>query len=99
MITQVPLDCKHLIELGVMLKFLDLIYYNEVINKVSKQNQNSISAKLMSMRTFLPGEFARKPRTLLELPNWKSTVFRQFLLYTGIVALKDSIFNDKFYIF
>jgi len=48
MITQVPLDCMHLIELGVVRKFLERIYYNKVINKVSKQNQNSISAKLMS---------------------------------------------------
>jgi len=36
---------------------------------------------------------------LLELPNWKSTEFRQFLLYTGIEALKDSIFDDQCYLF
>jgi len=89
----------HLIELGVMRKFLARIYYNNVINKVSKQNQNSISTKLMSMQPFIPAEYARKPRTLLERPNWKSTEFRQFLLYTGIVALKDSIFDDQYYLF
>jgi len=38
-------------------------------------------------------------RGLLELSNWKSTEFRQFLLYTGIVALKDSIFDDQYYLF
>jgi len=54
----------HLIELGVMRKFLARIYYNNVINKVSKQNQNSISTKLMSMQPFIPAEYARKPRTL-----------------------------------
>jgi len=99
MISQVPLDCMHLLELGVMRTFVERIYYNKVINKVSKQKQNTIYAKLMSMRTFIPREFAWKPRTLLELSNWKSTEFRQFLLYTGIVALKDSIFDDQYYLF
>ena len=51
------------------------------------------------MKKCIPKEFARRPRTLLELPNWKATEFRQFLLYTGIVALKDTIIDDQYYEF
>jgi len=74
----VPLDCMHLIELGVMRKFLERIYYNKVINKVSQQNQNSISAKLTLMRTFIPREFSRKSRTLLELLTGKALSLGSF---------------------
>lgn len=46
-----------------------------------------MSAKLLEMRSQVPVDFARKPRSLRELDRWKATEFRQFLLYTGPVML------------
>lgn len=51
----------------------------------------SINDKLQSIKSSIPLEFPRKPRTLHELERWKATEFRQFLLYTGMIVLKDVI--------
>ena len=44
----------------------------------------------------MPSEFARQPRSLNELERWKATEFRQFLLYTGPIALKGVV-SPKLY--
>jgi len=52
---------------------------------------DTISRKLVSLRHFIPTEFARKTRSLSEVDRWKATEFRQFLLYTGPVALAKNL--------
>ncbi len=37
----------------------------------------------------MPREVARRPRSLLEYKQWKATEFRQLLLYSGAVVLRD----------
>jgi len=99
MVTQVPLDCMHQVELGVMRKFLQRLYNNKVVEKLTKIEKETISKSLTSMSKYMPKEFARKPRTLLELLRWKATEYRQFLLYNGIVALKDTVRKEPYYAF
>jgi len=47
---------------------------------------NKVLCKLHSWK---PKEFVRPPRSLIFLPRWEATEFRQFLLYTGIVVLLE----------
>jgi len=39
MVTQIPLDCMHLIDLGVMRKFLDRLITNKTSNKLTKDKK------------------------------------------------------------
>ena len=50
-----------------------------------------VSRKLSSFRGMIPRVFARKPRAISDFGVWKGTEFRQFLLYTSQLALKDML--------
>lgn len=58
MITQVPLDCMHLVELGVMRKILIRLMSNKVHIKLSKHKKINMSNKFISMRKNIPKEFS-----------------------------------------
>lgn len=51
---------------------------------------------MVSLREYLPRDFARKPRSLLEISMWKATELKQFLLYTGPVVLVNNISNKMY---
>jgi hypothetical protein len=44
----------------------------------------------------MPSEFARSPRSLTYLKYWKATEFRQFLLYTGPIVLKNVVSKELY---
>ncbi|XP_075145966.1 uncharacterized protein LOC142222023 isoform X1 [Haematobia irritans] len=96
MISQFPIDCMHAIDLGVIKKILARITNKTAILPVSSKAILSISDSLLALKPYIPREFARKPRTLVEISRWKATEFRQFVLYTGIVVLKDNL-PDELY--
>ena len=93
LVSQFVLDPMHLLYLGAMKKLLWLWLKSSISSGVRLGNQMKvkISKLLVSFHSFLPQEFARKWRPLTEYERWKATEFRQFLLYSGCVALKSSI--------
>lgn len=99
MVTQITLDPMHLIDLGVTRKFLLRIFNKKTVFKTPIDNLKAISSKLLDMRNHVTKEFARKPRSLDDLVHWKATEFRQFVLYSGIIALKNSVHVDVYYEF
>ncbi len=100
MIKCFPCDYMHLICLGVIRKFIQLITKGKPSpHKLSNHNILQLSSRLVSLAPYVVSEFQRKPRTLLELDRWKAVEFRQLLLYSGIIVLKDLISPDCFIIF
>ncbi|XP_053954692.1 uncharacterized protein LOC128860920 isoform X1 [Anastrepha ludens] len=91
MVSQFPLEPMHLVDLGVTKKLLQLL--------IKKGNVTKMNEKRLLLNRFVPSKFSRLSRDLDQISNWKSTEFRQFLLYTGIFVLKDCINEDLYYHF
>lgn len=87
MISQFPADYMHLVCLGVQRKLIYLWLKGPLSVRLGPQNVAKLSDKLISVATWAPQEFARKPRSIIEFERYKATELRQFCLYTGIVYL------------
>ena len=90
------LDYMHLACLGVVRRLLIFWTRGSIGIRLSAATLSLISDNLLHLRHRLPVEFVRKPRSLVDIDRWKATEFRQFLLYTGMFALKALIPIDKF---
>ncbi|XP_071580030.1 uncharacterized protein [Temnothorax nylanderi] len=88
-VTGVPLDCMHLVWLGVVKKIILLWHDGPSSVKLSNHMKQMISEALINLRNTVPSEYNRRPRSLKDFRFWKATKFRQFLLYTGPVVLKN----------
>lgn len=64
--------------------------------KWSKQTISELNIRLKQINETRPVEIHRSLRSLDDLKFWKGTEFRSFLLYFGIVALKDHLSLEEF---
>lgn len=87
-------DAMHLSDLGVTKKILMLLINNKSVEKITPSIRSKMSSILVSFSPYIVSEFSRKPRPLEEIRRWKSVEYRQFILYTGIVLLKDFVSSD-----
>ncbi|CAI6370279.1 unnamed protein product [Macrosiphum euphorbiae] len=85
----VVLEYMHNICLGVVKKLI--VFWTKGKKPVRLINPDEVSQELVNMKSFLPSEFNRLPRTLEEVEYWKATEFRTFLLYTGPIVLKGRL--------
>lgn len=90
-ISTFPLDYMHLVCLGVMRTILCIWMFAKPPLKFPFRLIDTISSNLRSLQCSIPSEFARRPRGLEEIKRWKATEFRQFLLYTGPLVLKNCL--------
>ena len=79
----------HLVCLGVVKRLL--LYLKEGPRRISSDQLNVVSDTILLHYGKMPSEFACQPRGLSDLQRWKATEFRQFLIYTGIIALKGTV--------
>ena len=96
MVKKFPIDYTHQVCLGVMKKLLFLWIRGKRDVRISAGQVNEISNRLIGLKPFIPNVFARRPCGLDEIDRWKATEFRQFLLYSGILAL-DGILRGDLY--
>lgn len=96
-VKQIPLDYQHLVCLGVVKKLLVLWTRGRVKScKLDTKSIHLITQRLIKLKPSFSKDFARKPRCLSQLSNWKATEFRSFLLYSGPLVLKG-ILNEVYY--
>ena len=92
MISTVSVDYIPLVCLGVMRRLLLLWIRGPKPVKLSAE----ISRKLLDLKAYIPNVFARKPRGLNIIDRRKATELRQFLLYSGKLALKGILRRDLY---
>ena len=96
LVSAFPLDYMHLVCLGVTKRLLRLLIKGPLRCRMQSCKINGISDALIAVRNNIPKEFARRPRSLKEIDRWKATEFRQFLLYTGILVLKEHVKTEVY---
>lgn len=90
MLKMCPLDPMHLIDLGHSKKLLTLLTENH------KRDLSYMSAEIEKYALFFPDDFARKPRSLEDVPRFKATECHMFLYYYGPILLKKVFDTEKF---
>ena len=61
-----------------------------------KSTKRVLPANLNALNGKIPSEFSRQPRSFDELDRWKATKYRQFLLYTGPLFLRDLLHKEAY---
>lgn len=97
MISQFPIDVMHMMDLGVSKLILSALIEKKMTFGPSNNTLiDSIKSLYSDYAQFSPSEFARTPRSLDNIKNFKATEFRQFILNTGIVFLKKYVDNNTY---
>ena len=88
------LDYMHCVMLGVTRRLMNAFKVGK--GRLSSIQFTNLSERLVSLNGSLPSEFSRQPRSLSLLDRWKATEYRQFLLYTGPVLLRDILSYEQY---
>jgi len=94
MIVFFPIDYMHAVCLGVMKRLLMCWTIGAKKSKLSVSQKTQVNTRIAQFRLGVSKEFSRKPRTLDDLPHWKATEFRTFLLYAGYFVLRGIISDE-----
>lgn len=89
------LDYMHLVCLGVMKKLINIWLQKGPLHvRLSSHKSKQITTSLLKIKKCITNDFARKPRGIDEVNRFKATEFRQLLLYTGPIVLKNVLSED-----
>ena len=94
MVSQVPLDYMHVICLGVVRWLVKQWRRGCLRARLPSRQISRISELLLSSAPKAPCEFNRQPKSLEQFSKWKASECRQFLLYLGLVVLKNVLKSE-----
>ena len=97
MIYGFPKESLHLLDLGVMKRYLQFLIGNENSPaRLKKKEVDEISKRLNKMRGHIPVEFSREPRGLEEMSRWKGTELHLFRDYLSICVFKNVLSESTY---
>lgn len=93
MVSQVPNDPMHLVDEGVFARILGSLFFGPCRSVRLQMNAKELMDEMyISFGPYVPCEFSRKPRSILnEFTRWKGVEYRFWGLYGGFVVLKDFV--------
>lgn len=89
----------HLVCLGVVKRMILLWKKGPLFVHLNVRSFNKLSHLLMLIRNTTPSDFGRRPRCIQDVKQWKAIEFRNFLLYTGPIVLKDILKKELYHHF
>lgn len=99
MVTCFPLDYMHLVCLGVMKRLLLCWLKGPPNTRLCARSVEKLSLMLINIGGCIPREFAKRPRSVVEVKRWKATEFRNFLLYFGPFVLRTILLDILYHHF
>lgn len=81
MVSGIPLDYMHLFCLGVVRRLLHFLRSGPLLCRQPAGTWTTLSEKIVSLSSFVPDEFSRKPRSLTDMEYFKASEFRALGLY------------------
>ncbi|KAF4522104.1 hypothetical protein B566_EDAN011256, partial [Ephemera danica] len=94
MVADMVLDYMHLVLLGVVRMILFLFLKGKCLARLPAKSIKLFNEKIQFIRTHIPSDFSRKPRSITDLLRWKATECRLFLLYTSPYLLPSIVSNS-----
>lgn len=91
-------DSLHLLEHGIMKKLLSMWMKGSTLFdfKFTKSDILELNKKIFEANKEMPSDCHRSLRAITCMKYWKGTEFRTFLLYIGVVVLKDHLDSEAY---
>ncbi|KAE9529672.1 hypothetical protein AGLY_011768 [Aphis glycines] len=96
MIDDIPVDNMHCVYVGVTKRLIKFWVKGKKDIRLLDESKNDINKSILNLRSYVPSEFARLPRSIDDIDHWKATELRTFILYYGHIVLKGKL-QKRFY--
>ena len=90
-----PLDPMHMVDLGVVKRFVVMLKSGAKGNRLNNQQMIALNSAMDHANQHFPSDFTRKRKNLELVAFWKAVEYKSFAMYSGPVVLKDECIFSK----